>query len=107
MTKADIIDSVYARLGLTKKESTEVVELLIETMKSTLARGETIKIHGFGHFQVHDKPSRLGRNPQSGAAIELPARRVLSFRASSTLRSRLNAGPQAPAPSPTEEPDSP
>jgi integration host factor subunit alpha len=93
MTKADIIESVYSKVKLTKKESAEVVELVLETLKQTLERGEKIKISGFGNFHVRTKKSRVGRNPQTGDEIMITARRVLTFRPSQVLKNALNGGP--------------
>ena len=70
MTKADIIESVYEKVGFSKKEAAEVVEMVFDTIKETLERGEKIKISGFGNFIVRDKKSRVGRNPQTGEEIE-------------------------------------
>ena len=92
MTKADIVDKVYERVGFSKKESSELVELVFETMKQTLERGEKIKISGFGKFEVRQKNSRRGRNPQTGTEIEISARRVLSFKPSQVLKNELQAG---------------
>lgn len=90
MTKADIIESVYTQVKLTKKESAEIVELVLETLKNTLEKGERIKISGFGNFHVRTKKSRLGRNPQTGTEIMISARRVLTFRPSQVLKNALN-----------------
>ena len=101
MTKADIIESVYEKVGFSKKEAAEIVEMVFDTIKETLERGEKIKISGFGNFIVRDKKSRVGRNPQTGEEIEISARRVLTFRPSQVLKNALNAGlddlPVAPA----------
>ncbi len=69
MTKADIIESVYEKVGFSKKEAAEVVEMVFDTIKETLERGEKIRISGFGNFIVRDKKSRVGRNPQTGEEI--------------------------------------
>ena len=90
MTKADIIESVYEKVGFSKKESAEIVEMVFDTIKETLERGEKIKISGFGNFIVRDKKSRVGRNPQTGREIEISARRVLTFRPSQVLKNALN-----------------
>lgn len=90
MTKADIIESVYAHVKLSKKESAEVVELVLETLKRTLEAGERVKISGFGNFHVREKRSRVGRNPQTGREITISARRVLTFRPSQVLKNALN-----------------
>lgn len=91
MTKAEIIQAVYARLGgFSKKESAELVDLVFETMKETLGRGEKIKISGFGNFVLRDKRQRQGRNPQTGEPIVITSRRVLNFKASQILKQALN-----------------
>lgn len=95
MTKADIVEAVYANVKLSKKESADIVELVIETVKSTLDAGEKVKISGFGNFDVREKKSRVGRNPQTGAEIEIASRRVLSFRPSQVLKDALNATPRS------------
>ena len=91
MTKADIIDAVYDRLGgYSKRESSEVVDLVFETMKDVLARGDRLKVSGFGSFVVRDKAARKGRNPQTGESLVISARRVLTFKPSQVLRDTLN-----------------
>ena len=89
-TKASIIDAICEKIGLPKKDSTEIVEMLFDTMKNTLERGENLKISGFGSFTVRDKKARLGRNPQTGDAMEITARRVVTFKPSQVLRDALN-----------------
>jgi integration host factor subunit alpha len=91
MTKAEIIDSVYERVGgFSKKEAAEVVEAVFEEMKEVLAAGEKIKISGFGNFVVRAKKQRVGRNPQTGQPIPISARRVLTFKPSQVLKATLN-----------------
>ena len=91
ITKADIVQTVYARLGgFSKKEAADLVDLVFETMKETLGRGEKIKISGFGNFILRDKRARQGRNPQTGTPIMITERRVLSFKASQLLKQNLN-----------------
>ena len=90
MTKADIIESVYEKIGFPKKEAAEAVELVFETMKSTLASGEKIKVSGFGNFVVRGKRARVGRNPQTGDVITISERRVLTFKPSQVLKDALN-----------------
>jgi integration host factor subunit alpha len=91
MTKADIVHAVYTRLGgFSKKESADLVDLVFETMKETLGRGEKIKISGFGNFVLRDKRQRQGRNPQTGDPIVITERRVLNFKASQLLKQALN-----------------
>ena len=85
MTKADIVQAVYSRLGgFSKKESADLVDLVFETMK------EKIKISGFGNFVLRDKRQRQGRNPQTGDPITITERRVLNFKASQLLKLALN-----------------
>jgi integration host factor subunit alpha len=93
MTKADIVQAVYTRLGgFSKKEAADLVDLVFETMKETLGRGEKIKISGFGNFVLRDKRQRQGRNPQTGEPIVITERRVLNFKASQLLKQALNEG---------------
>ena len=87
MTKADIIENVYEKVGgFSKKEAAEIVETVFDTIKETLERGEKIKISGFGNFVVRDKNARVGRNPQTGEEITISARRVLTFKPSQVLK---------------------
>ncbi|HKU39566.1 MAG TPA: integration host factor subunit alpha [Polyangiales bacterium] len=91
MTKAEIIDSVYEKVGgFSKKESAEVVEAVFETMKDVLSHGDKVKISGFGNFVVREKKERIGRNPQTGDPIPISARRVLTFKPSQVLKNVLN-----------------
>ncbi len=91
MTKAEIIDAVYEKVGgFSKKEAAEIVEAVFDTMKEVLANGEKIKISGFGNFVVRAKKERVGRNPQTGAPIPISARRVLTFKPSQVLKGVLN-----------------
>ncbi|NDD92260.1 integration host factor subunit alpha [bacterium] len=91
MTKADIVEALYEKVGFSKKEAADLVELVFETLKGSLAQGTKIKISGFGNFVVREKRSRIGRNPQTGESIEISARRVLTFRPSQVLRAEVNA----------------
>ena len=90
MTKADIVEHIYERVGFSKKESAELVERVFDIIKDTLARGEKVKISGFGNFVVREKNARKGRNPQTGEEIRLDARRVLTFKPSLVLKTVLN-----------------
>lgn len=90
MTKAEIVEKIYEKVGFSKKESADIVELVFETIKNTLSKGEKIKISGFGNFVVRQKRPRVGRNPQTGEEIEITARKVLTFRPSHVLKSALN-----------------
>ncbi len=90
MTKADIVEQVYEQAGLPKKESGEVVERVFGALKEAIANGEKVKLSGFGNFEVRTKASRIGRNLKTGEAIEISARRVLTFKPSQLLRAALN-----------------
>jgi integration host factor subunit alpha len=92
VTKAELIEAVYSKVGISKKESADLVEMIFDTMKDTLSKGEKIKISGFGNFVVREKRSRMGRNPQTGESMEISARRVLTFRPSQVLKNDLNGG---------------
>lgn len=89
-TKADIIQTITQETGLTRKISVNVVEQILEIMKSTLASGEDVLISGFGKFCVCDKSERRGRNPATGDSLMLPARRVVTFKCSGKLRDKCN-----------------
>ena len=86
MTKAHIVERVYKEGDFTKKEATELVDILFETIKETLAKGEKVKISGFGNFSLRDKSARVGRNPQTGESMEISSRRVLTFKPSQVLK---------------------
>jgi integration host factor subunit alpha len=91
MTKAEIIARVYEQVGgFSKKEAAEVIEAVFDTMKDALARGEKVKISGFGNFVVRAKKPRSGRNPKTGEVIPIVARRVLTFKPSQVLKMTLN-----------------
>lgn len=90
LTKADIVESLYQKVGFSKKEAADLVELVFDQLKNTLANGQKVKISGFGNFMVREKRTRVGRNPQTGEQIEISARRVLTFRPSQVLRSEVN-----------------
>jgi len=92
MTKADIVETVYEKVGgFSKREAIDIVEAVFETVKATLEKGEKLKISGFGNFVVRDKKERVGRNPQTGKEITISARRVLTFKPSVLLNKALNS----------------
>lgn len=93
MTKADLIDQVHDALGdLTKKQATDIVESVFSLIKDTLSSGENLKISGFGSFILRDKKERIGRNPKSGDAMTISARRVVTFKPSQVLKTTMNNG---------------
>ncbi|HEC13789.1 MAG TPA: integration host factor subunit alpha [Acidiferrobacteraceae bacterium] len=89
VTKADLADALYHELGLNKREAKEFVELFFERLRDALERGEDVKLSGFGNFGLREKNSRPGRNPKTGEAIPISARRVVTFRASQKLKQRV------------------
>ncbi len=91
MTKADIVERVSDRCGISKKDSIEMVDLVFSILKSTLEIGEAIKISGFGKFEIKNKHARKGRNPQTGDAITIEARRILTFKPSTILKNNINS----------------
>jgi len=92
LTKADLIDCIYNQVDLPKTRSAQLIESLLEIIKSTLEDGEDVLITGFGKFCVKEKKEGRGRNPQTGADLMLAERRVVVFRCSGVLRDRINRG---------------
>jgi integration host factor subunit alpha len=91
LTKADIVERVYKEAGFSKKEAADLVDLVFKVIKDTLSRGEKVKISGFGNFSIRDKNTRVGRNPQTGDAMDITARRVLTFKPSQVLKEDVTA----------------
>ena len=89
LTKADIVQAVYNKIGYSKKFSAELVNGFFHSIKNHLIKGQGIKIHGFGKFTLKDKKPRKGRNPQTGETLTISARRVLLFHASTSLKKRF------------------
>jgi len=94
MTKADIISRVYDKNGLQTQDATELVELILDLIKLAVAKGEIVKLSGFGNFVVRSKKSRKGRNPKTGEEIEITSRRVVSFRPSMIFKEYVIKPPQ-------------
>ena len=90
MTKADVVEEVYERVGISKQEAARLTEMFLDIMKEALEKGEKVKISGFGNFVVREKRSRRGRNPQTGEEITITPRRVLTFKSSPLLKQALN-----------------
>ncbi len=86
LTKADIVERVYKEAGFSKKEAADLVDLVFKVIKDTLAKGEKVKISGFGNFSIRDKATRVGRNPQTGEEMDISARRVLTYKPSQVLK---------------------
>lgn len=90
LTKLDIVEQIYNEVGLPKNQSVEVVETLLEIIKSSLASGDDVLVSGFGKFMVKAKDARKGRNPATGESLMLSARRVVTFKCSAKLRNKVN-----------------
>jgi len=92
LTKVDIVEKTAEHCGFSKLEAADLVEAVFEAIKAALENGENVKISGFGNFVLRDKRSRVGRNPQTGKAMEISARRVMSFKVSQVLKEAINSG---------------
>jgi len=90
MTKIELAKQLHQELGIRQKEASDYVETLLDLIKETLEKGENVKISGFGIFEVRDKNARRGRNPQTGEAITIASRRVLTFKPSAILKESIN-----------------
>ncbi len=91
VTRAELSEAVYREVGLSRNESSELVDTVLDEIASCLSQGETVKISSFGSFQVRQKSGRMGRNPKTGDEVPIEPRRVLVFRASQVLKARINA----------------
>jgi integration host factor subunit alpha len=91
LTKANIVDAIHNDLGFPKNRSAELIEILLEQIKSTLERGEDVLISGFGKFCIKNKKERRGRNPATGDDMMLSQRQVVTFRCSHLLREKINS----------------
>ena len=90
LTKADIAEEVHSQVGRNKKESARMVDALFEIIKESLEEGKDVMISGFGKFSIRDRGERKGRNPLTGDAIMLKAKKVVTFRCSGKLREKIN-----------------
>jgi len=90
LTRADLTEAVFNAVGLSRNESAQMVEDILEEMAGSLQRGETVKLSSFGTFQVRSKAQRIGRNPKTGDEVPIAPRRVLVFRPSHVLKAHLN-----------------
>lgn len=91
ITRADLSEAVYQEVGLSRNESAALVETVLDEIAEALGRGEMVKISSFGSFSVRSKGQRIGRNPKTGEEVPILPRRVLVFRASHVLKSRINS----------------
>ncbi len=102
VTRADLAEAVYRRLGLSRTESAAMVEMVLNEICEAIVAGETVKLSSFGSFMVRDKGLRVGRNPKTGREVPIPPRRVTVFKPSNIMKQRINDGLSRKAP-PTEE----
>src|SRR6185369_15930561 len=86
LTKAELADMLFEKVGLNKREAKDMVETFFEEVRIALEKGDSVKLSGFGNFQLRDKPQRPGRNPKTGEEIPITARRVVTFHASQKLK---------------------
>ena len=89
LTKAELADMLFEKVGLNKREAKDMVEAFFEEIRVALAAGESVKLSGFGNFQLRNKPQRPGRNPKTGEEIPITARRVVTFHASQKLKAMV------------------
>ncbi|MGB0694094.1 MAG: integration host factor subunit alpha [Rhodospirillaceae bacterium] len=90
ITRAQLSESVYQEVGLSRNESADLLEMVLDEMSEALVEGETVKISSFGSFSVREKGERIGRNPKTGEEVPILPRRVLVFRPSQLLKARIN-----------------
>ena len=92
VTRADLCEAVYQKVGLSRTESATLVEMVLKEITDCLERGETVKLSSFGSFVVRKKGQRIGRNPKTGKEVPISPRRVMVFKPSAILKQRINAG---------------
>ena len=92
LTRADLAEALHREVGLSRADSAKIVEQILHDMCEALSTGENVKISGFGTFVLRDKGERVGRNPKTGVEVPIAPRRVLTFRASQTVRDRISEG---------------
>jgi integration host factor subunit alpha len=92
LTRADLAEAVVQKVGLPRNESQELVELILDEIAVSLARGEAVKLSSFGSFGVRQKGQRIGRNPKTGEEVPITPRKVLVFKPSNIMKDRINAG---------------
>ncbi|WP_282008388.1 integration host factor subunit alpha [Brevundimonas aveniformis] len=90
VTRADLSEALHEEIGLSRQECSGLVERVLDMIVETLERGETVKLSGFGVFQVRDKRARMGRNPKTGEPAAIVPRRVISFRASQLMKAKVD-----------------
>ncbi len=92
ITRADLAEAVYEEVGLSRNESSDLVESVLDEVSAALIEGENVKISSFGSFSIREKGERIGRNPKTGIEVPISPRKVVVFRASHVLKERVNKG---------------
>lgn len=92
LTRADLAEAVYEQVGLSRNESSDLVEQVLDEVMNALISGENVKLSSFGSFSIREKGERIGRNPKTGVEVPITPRRVLVFRASHVLKDRISKG---------------
>ncbi|MGH1403324.1 MAG: integration host factor subunit alpha [Alphaproteobacteria bacterium] len=92
ITRADLAEAVYEEVGLSRNESSDLVESVLDEISSALIEGENVKVSSFGSFSIREKGERIGRNPKTGVEVPISPRKVVVFRASHVLKERVNKG---------------
>ena len=98
VTRAHLAETIYTQVGLSRNESADLLETVLERMSAALESGESVKISGFGTFSVRQKGRRVGRNPKTGDRVEVPAKKIPFFKPSKELKDLVNGETVAPAP---------
>ena len=93
ITRADLSEAIYQEVGLSRKDTMDLLEMILDEISEALAKGETVKISSFGTISVRAKKQRVGRNPKTGEEVPIKPRKVLLFRPSQLLKKRINAKP--------------
>lgn len=90
ITRSDVVDAIYSEIGLSRKDSSDILDMVIDEIVKELSSGNDVKLSAFGTFSLHDKKARVGRNPKTGVSADITPRRVISFKASQILRKHIN-----------------
>lgn len=98
VTRADLCEAVYQKVGLSRTESADLVEMVLDEISDCLVRGESVKLSSFGSFLVRQKGERIGRNPKTGEEVPISPRRVMVFKPSNVLKQKINEALAEPVP---------
>lgn len=91
ITRADVAETIYEEIGLSRKDSTDILDMILDEIVQELTAGKDVKLSSFGTFSLRDKKARAGRNPKTGVEAVISSRRVISFKPSQTMRKIINA----------------